>query len=216
MQKRIIKSINPFVRTLSFIIFLFSIVVAKTIPSFIVITLLFIIMIILNNENVKEYVNYLKRSIFLLLLITIVYIIIVGYCNLLIFIYKLLLLMIIIYIMFRNYDFNELDYSINKLVKPLKIFKINVDKLSFSITLNLFFIKYYFEKDKTNWNINKLNPKHFIEKIMYVDENVKKLQLSLKLKFYKINKYSITLKDILILSIFIVVFIATIYKEVIM
>lgn len=216
MQKRIIKSINPFVRTLSFIIFLFSIVVAKTIPSFIVITLLFIIMIILNNENVKEYVNYLKRSIFLLLLITIVYIIIVGYCNLLIFIYKLLLLMIIIYIMFRNYDFNELDYSINKLVKPLKIFKINVDKLSFSITLNLFFIKYYFENDKTNWNINRLNPKHIIEKIMYVDENVKKLQLSLKLKFYKINKYSITLKDILILSIFIVVFIATIYKEVIM
>ena len=214
MFNDLLKNTNPFIKFLSFVIIIFTIIVSKTLPSIIVITLLSIILILINNKSVKEYVNFLKHIIVILILLTIIYIIVIEYGNVVLFTYKALLLFNVFKIYFDNNKFSDLDYSINMLFKPLEIFKINIDKISYTIVLNIYFIKCYISS-KDEAKFRGFNLKRIIERIVYADEKVKRLDISLKLKFYRLFKYKVTIKDVIIILVFISVFIAAILKEVI-
>lgn len=214
MYDDFIKNTNPLIKFLSCLFIILATVLFKTLPSFIVIFIINLI-VILMEKNVKTYVKSLKKYSFILILFSLIYIIIVGYYNLYIFIIKMILILNILNVIIETSDFNSLHYTIYKLLFILRVFNVNVDSLSYKITLFIYFFKYYISGSDCVKDIFILNPKRFVIRVIYADQEIKKLDLSLKLNFYRLSKYRITIKDICILLFALTIFIITIYKEVI-
>lgn len=214
MYNNYVKSINPFIKLLSLLLLVLSIILSKSLPLFVVLLIISFIIVIVSEKNVKLYVKLFKNIIIKLILITIIYIIVIGYDKVYLFLFKMALIINSITIFCRTTDFMQLHYSINKLLIILRIFRIDTQTISYNIALYLYFFKYYIDSKKKIKNNIKFIPKKVLIKIIYAEEKIRQLDISLKLKFYKLCSFKTNVKDIYILIFFVCLFIATIYKEV--
>lgn len=201
-----------------------TILIAKSLYLILFITVFSLIIIILNEKSVNIYINTLKKHAFLLLFIEIIYIIVCGnIVGSFLFLYKLVLITILIKNIMININFNKLHSAIYTLLIPVLIFKIDLGKISFDITESIYFIKYFMESKRIInqlqdfKNKRKYNLKHFwVPRLLYSNNKINLLNVNLEAKFYKLNKEKINIKSYIFLTIFIVIFIIALFKEVIL
>ena len=205
-------NINSFVKLFTTILLIIIIVLSKSTLLFAILTLLSIILIVISNINVKKYAWGLKKILLWLIFIILAYIIILKTTNIVLFIYKMLLIIIILEYYAMTTSFDEKDSGINCFVKPFKLIGIDVDKVSFNILIALYSIAYFIESKN---GIKSILPKELISRLILAGNKANDLKTSLKLKFYKVKRVKWTFKDIKILIIFILFFIAVLCKEVI-
>jgi energy-coupling factor transporter transmembrane protein EcfT len=225
MQKsKLIKNVLPSVRLIFLIVFLTSLIIAKSIYLLLFITTFFLIIAIISERKVKVYVKFLK-DIFLILIIIIAICIIVfkeyNVINLFYIVYKTLLACLLIKTFEINTDFEELHESIYSLMIPLN--GINIHQISLDIALSIYFIKYILLSGieikqiqtisaKTTFNLKN----YIIPKFIFASNKTEKLKTNLELTFYKANYRRYNYKSKLLLTVLIAFFIICVFKEVIL
>ena len=226
MSSNVINRISPIVRMLILIILILSLLLAKSIYLLLFIITLTLILCIITGEKVNLYVKALKKMSILLLIFLIIYIIIfrqydiISICVLLV---KLIIVVVLIKILFLNMNFCDLHMGIYGILKLLKRYGFNIEKISLDITLSIYFINFLIESNceikevqKIN-GIKKINVKNLIlPSIIYSINQLDKLQSDLKVKFYKLNYKKANIYSKAILILFILLFIVCIYKEVVL
>ena len=224
MQNSIINRINVSTRILILLICSLIILLANSIYLISFMSILFILLLLLTNKNVKFYINLVKKIITLLLFIFIAYIIYSrDILFSFVFTYKALLIILYIKQFSLSVNFYKLTSGIKTLFNPLKIIKLDI--ISYDIVIFIYFIKYYINSKEeifSNYDndqkiIYTFSLKHnFLPRLFLSVSKIKKLESSLKLKYFsaKLEKKD-TLSNIL-LMIFIFLMIVVIFKEVIL
>jgi len=205
------KDINVSIRILILFLLSICILVAKSVYLIIFMSILFIILFILTGKSVNNYTHLLKNLKFWLLFLFVIYIII--FRNILgsfIFLYKLILIICIVKQFTLTVKFSMLNNGIKTLLKPLSQSKVNLDKLSYDITISLYFIGYYITIDDCYKRYN------IIQNLFLAASKINKLENSLQLKYYRPKYEEVSLKSIIIFIMFIVLFVLIIIKEVIL
>ena len=138
-------------------------------------------------------------------------------------IYKLIVIMFFIKIFFFNIEFEGLHQALYGLILPLKKLNIDVEKISSDVALSLYFITYVMNSKDEIKKIQMLrgkktiNIKNFLlPSLFYSINNLDRLQDGLKIKLYKLNYKKTNFGSKLLLIIFILLFVAILYKEVIL
>lgn len=224
MHSRFIRNITPSVKMLIIILLICTLLIAKSIFLMGFITVLSLIILILFGSSVNKYVDFIKKIFIWLLFIVIMYIIIYkSIVGLGLFMYKTTLIAILLEGLISNFNFDELHSGINEILKPFKIFKLDAEKISYNVALNVVFLnellhssnrieRVQIASGRRNYRI-----KYFLfPRLLNSTEYVKNLENSLKLKFYTLKGFKINFKSVLLLIMFIFLFIITIYKEVIL
>lgn len=226
MSSNVITRISPSVRMLILIILILSLLLAKSIYLLLFIITLTLILCIITGKKVNLYVKALKKMSILLLIFIIIYIIIfrqydiISICILLV---KLIIVVVLFKILFLNMNFCDLHMGIYGILKPLKRYGFNIEKISLDITLSIYFINFLMESNceikkvqKIN-GIKKINVKNLIlPSIIYSINQLDKLQSNLKVKFYKLNYKKANISSKIILILFILLFVICVYKEVVL
>lgn len=224
MSSNVMTKISPTVRILILLILILSLLLAKSLYLILFITTLTFILLLITGEKVNLYVKLFKKMSILLLIFLIIYIIIFEQYNIIsniVLLGKLIIIVLLIKILFLNMNFSTLHEGIYGILKFLEKYKINVENLSLDITLSIYFI-YFFMNSKNNIiniqeinGIKKINIKNvIIPSITYCVNQLDILQSNLKIKFYKLNYKKINIYSKIILVLFILLFIACIFKEV--
>lgn len=225
MQANIIKKISPIVRIIVSIILILCLLMAKSLYLILFITTFIIILLVVTDKKVKLYVNIAKKIIIILLFILFIYIIIMGKYQLLeilLLVHKTILVTLILAILLANTTFKELHEA---LYMFLSIFKKNnqISQFTLDLTLTFYFIKtliFSSEEIKDRQVVNGKNKKsikHFIIPIfIYSVNKLNEFQEKLKISFYEINYSKVNLKSKIVLTLFLLIFIVCIFKEVIL
>lgn len=212
MQNSFLNKINVSVRLLCLILIIICIFLVKSAYLFIFFTLLFTILFILTDKSVKFYVESLKSLKILLLIIYIAYIIIFrNIPTFFVFVCKTVLSILFI----KQFDllmtFEKLNNGIKTLLKPIKI--LDIDSISYNVTLYIYFIKIYINSSNENFYCCKFN---VFSRFFFTISKLNKLESSLKLKFYKPKFEEKNILSNITLTIFLLLFILVIFKEVIL
>lgn len=225
MQANIIKKISPIVRIIVSIILILCLLMAKSLYLILFITTFITILLVVTDKKVKLYVNIAKKIIIILLFILFIYIIMLGKYQLLeilLLVYKTTIITIILAILIVNISFEELHET---LYMFLSMFKKNnkVEQITFDLTLACYFIKILIfsseeiDKRQVINGKNKKNIKNFIlPRLIYSIYKLNQIQENFKINFYKINYNKVNLKSKIILTIFLIIFVACIFKEVVL
>lgn len=226
MQNNFITKISPIVRIFILIILILILLLAKSLYLILFITTLTLILFIKTDTKVNLYVKFFKRSFILLLIFIIEYIIIFGLNNLvsiILLLYKLLIIVGLVEIYLINTDFKGLHKGLHSLIYPLKKLNVNIEKVSYNMTIMFYFYKFICDsKAKVKGKQILFNKKSFsvkkyiLPRIICALEDLENFENSLKINFYKLDNKKIDLKSKIILFIFIVIFIVSVFKEVIM
>ena len=225
MPNNIISKISPTVRIICLFILSISLFLAKSIFLILFITTLTLVLMVIMGKKVNKYVNIIKKLAILLLFFIIVYIIMFEYniFNWLIFAYKLIVVTLLFTVFYLNINFNQLHQSIYGCLKPLEKIKVNVEGFSFDITVALVFIKYLISNSEKiletqgQCGKRKINLKNYILPTFINSVNeLNELQCHLKAKFYKLSYRKNNKFSKFILTVFIVIFVCVIFKEVIL
>lgn len=226
MQNNFITKISPIVRIFVLIILILMLLLAKSLYLILFITTLTLILFVKTDTKVNIYVKFLKRIIILLLIFFIEYIIIFrinSFISIILLLYKLLIITGLIKIYLLNVNFGDLHIGLYRLVYPFKILNVNIEKLSYDIVLLMYFYKFVCDSKaevkrkqvlfgKKSFNIkNSIMPR-----IINAIQGLENFENSLKIKFYKLENKKIDFKSKIILCLFIIIFIVSIFKEVIM
>lgn len=226
MSNNFMKEISPSVRIISSILLTLSLLLANSIYLIIFITILTVILILLKEDKVNTYVNLLKKCIILLLIILVAYIIVFGEYNIfnaVIFLFKIIIILILIKIFILELEFRDLHHGIYGILIPIKIFGINIEKISFKLVVSIYFIKFLFnfneniEMSQVLSSKRKFNLKNnFFPMIINCVNQLETLQDNLKIQLYRLNykKSNVCSRIIFLLVVFF--FIVCIFKEVIM
>ncbi len=224
MQNKFINNIANSVKLIIIVILIMSIFIAKSLFLLLFLLTLEFIILILIDKNVNVYVEFIKKIKMLLLFIFIVYIII--YRDLLysfIFLYKLVCSSILIKVIIIKMNFKDLNNGIYTILFPLKLFTFNIKKISYNITLTMYFLKFLISskmeikqlqlmKNKTIHNIRNF----FMPRLMISINNMKNIENSLKLNYFELKADKLNFKSILLLIIFMCLFSVVVFKEVIL
>ena len=211
MQNKFINNIANSVKLIIIVILIMSIFIAKSLFLLLFLLTLEFIILILIDKNVNVYVEFIKKFKMLLLFIFIIYIII--YRDLLysfIFLYKLVCSSILIKVIYT-------------ILFPLKLFTFNIKKITYNITLTMYFLKFLISskmeikqlqlmKNKTIHNIRNF----FMPRLMISINNMKNIENSLKLNYFELKADKLNFKSILLLIIFMCLFSVVVFKEVIL
>lgn len=225
MPNNIISKISPTVRIICLFILSISLFLAKSIFLILFITTLTLILMVITGKKVNKYVNIIKKVAILLSFFLIVYIIMFEYniFNWLIFAYKLIVVTLLFTVFYLSINLNQLHQAIYGCLKPLEKIKVNVEGLSFDITVALFFIKSLISNSEKvletqgQCGKRKINLKNYILPIFINSVNeLNELQCHLKAKFYKLSYRKNNKISKFILIGFIVIFVCVIFKEVIL
>lgn len=217
----IIQKINPLNKLLTLIIFTIISITSNNLIEHILLIIYIFILILLSKVKMNKYLKSMKSLIYLLIPIFIINIlckidIILSITN----IFKIIEIFIYSSLITLSTTTNELLYSLDKLLIPLKILKINTKKIIFILTLSIKFIPIVIEefnkiiKGLISKGIKK--NKILVLKAIIIPTYsllIKKADLladELELKLYnyniKIDNYNWNLKDWIILIIYIAVF----------
>lgn len=223
MQNSVINKVNVATRILILQICSLIILLANSIYLIGFMSILFIVLLLLTNKNVKFYTNLIKKIITLLLFIFIAYIIYSrNILSSFVFIYKIILVILYIKQFSLTVNFNKFTSGIKTLFNSLKINKL--DMISYNIVIFIYFIKYYINsKDEIFVNYNN-NQKimyifslkyNFLPRLFLSVSKVKKLESTLKLKYFSARLEQRNTLSTVILILFILLFIVVMFKEVI-
>lgn len=137
----IIHNINPIFKLIVTLIFCISIFFIKNIYDVLILFSLCSLTIILSKVPLKTFIKTLSSIKVILIFLIILYLLNNKDFNY-IFIVCMQIYMVVLYTM--NFTMttrpNDITYSLNVLLSPLKIFKLPINKISFSISLALRFI----------------------------------------------------------------------------
>ena len=208
---------NPFIKLICLILLLLIIFFSKNLLLYIFLGILSIVLVLMSDISVKKYIDFTKKIILWLIFIMFMFIIIFGKVHIQT-IYKFFIVLIIIETYILTNTFEDFEYAINCILKPLKYFKIDICCVSKNITFLIMYVYYFINVKKTNDSFKSKNilyyPKYLLSRVLIANDKVENLKLSLKLKFYKTRKYNLIYKDIIVISIMIFVFVAVLFKEV--
>lgn len=226
MQDNFINEIHPFIKFLFIFVLFIMILISKSLYLILFITTLILILIFKFNKSIFEYLNKICTHKFLLITIFLIFIFIFrifNFFDIIYALYKYLLLIFLLNIFILNTTFEEINLILYYILSPLKYLKINISKLSFDISISLYLIKKFFDsKNKINYLKNTFYKKKcsiydsLSSKIIYAIDETLKLENSLEMEFYKINKMNINLKSKIIFLVIMILFIISIIKEVIL
>ena len=223
-KNNFIKRVTPLERLLILIIICLCLITAKSIYLILFITTLTLILLLITDKNIKIYVKSLKKVIPLLLIYLIIYIIVLRKYNILfnlVLLYKILIILILVKIYLLNTSFKDMHYGVYKIINPLKRFNIDTSKISLDFVLSLYFIKCFmgsFESISYSQKLSgvrKYNIKNYFLPVIVCSINKMNQRIeNLKISFYNVNKNS-NIKSKILLILFIILFIVSVFKEVI-
>ena len=174
---------------------------------------------ILINKSVNFYIKILKNYLLLLLFLLLIYIIFLR-SNIILFTCKLIISTLLFSIYFIYVNFSELNLVIYKLLIPLKYVGVNIQNVSYNITIYLYYINYLFSSNteiikKQQLKSNKkYNLKYlFLPALIYADDKTRKLNTNLKLNYYKLIYKKENKTSLFILLFFIILFILTLIRR---
>lgn len=226
MQNNFITKISQNLRIIILILIILNLFLAKSIYLILFITTLTFIFFIITDKKTNLCVNILKKIIILLLIFLVGYIIVLRYYNLnfvILLLYKLAITIILIEIFLFNTSFNELHNGLYTVFLPLKRFNVDVEQMSFNVTLVIYFFEFFYESREKIINAQVTRGKKTISLINFIFpciicsiNELEKLQENLKIKFYKLNRKSADLRSKAILILFLLFFVICVFKEVIL
>lgn len=226
MQNNFITKLSPSAKLIICFLLILTTLLAKSIYLILFIITLTIILLIISNKRVNVYVNSLKKVILLLIIFLVAYIIILKQYNIesiFLFAYKLINIFIFVKILFLNINFMSLHEGLYGIFLPLKKFKLDIEKITLEITLAAWFIKFLLESKKEIKQMQKIkskriiNIKHYVLPILICSSNkLETFQNSLKIQFYKLKYTKMNFKSKMLLTIFSLIFILCLIKEVIL
>lgn len=221
MQNNVFNKINVSTRILILLLLSSSILIANSIYLMLFMSIFFIILFILTNKSVKSYMKLLKNIKFLLLFIFITYIIIFrNVLNGLFFTYKIILIILYVKQFTLTVNFQNLNNGINSLLKPMKL-----DKFSYDILIFIYFVTFYIiSKEQVFTNYSGAKKEYYTFSLKYnvfpriflAVSKINMLESSLKLKFYKKDYENNSMLSNIVLSIFLLLFMVIVLREVIL
>lgn len=225
MQNSIFNKINVSTRILILIILVLSLLIANSIYFILFFSTLVLVLLILTNKSVKFYLDSIKNFKLWLLFSFIAYIIIVG--NVLYsvrFIYKVILIILLLTQFSLTITFQSLTNGIKTLLR-LFIKEAYLDKISYNVVSFIYFINFYINSKKDilrHYNEDKLIRYSFsfkrnvLPRLFLAASKTKKIESSLKIKFYEPKFENKSTKSNIVLFVFLLLFIIVIFKEVIL
>lgn len=224
MQNNIFNKINISSRIICLLLLIFIILLANSLYLLIFLLLLTILILVLTDESVNVYIDFIKNVKFALLFILIGYIIIFGNIIIgLLFTCKVVLILILIKQFMLTTSMCSLINGIKTLLKPIKKI-INIDNISYNIGLFIIFIEAYFECKEMIFNKYKQRKYKYIfslkyniiPRIYYTINKINEKEESLKLKFYSSKEELINNQSKIVVVVFSLLFIVVVFKEVIL
>lgn len=146
----LIHKINPLNKLLTLIIFTILILNINNIYFHIIIILYLCILIKLSKIEINKYLKSIKTILYLLISVFIINIIFkVNIITTLINIFRIVEIVIYSSLIMMTTKTNQLIYGLDKILLPLKIFKINTNKIIFILTMAIKFIPIVIEQINT-------------------------------------------------------------------
>jgi len=227
MQQKWINNISVTSKLVSIFILIVVLLMAKSLMLLGVVTILVAISVFVSNKNVKLYVEVLKNALFLLLFFSVIYIMffrdIIGLFTCL---YKLVLIIVLLKSFKLRVSFVGLSNALYTLFYPLKKFKkyfYNLDKMIYIFVSYLYFCDYFFESGIYIKNVQLFRGKKtndlkykFLPSLFYSSNKVLQLEENLNLNFYELKKEKQDMKSMCVVICFIILFVITLFKEVIL
>ena len=224
MRNKFLDNVLTSVKIIVLFLLIVTICVAKSIYLILSVIVLEIIIMLILSKSVKEYILFIKKNIFWLLIFLVTYILffrdILGLITLT---YKMILIIILVKLFINMISFESLNSAIYTFITPLKLFKIDVEDCSLNISLSIYFIICFYQSSDYIAKIKRISNKNksfikysLISRILFAQDSVDNKKINLNLKFYSVRKENLNIKSLLLLLIFIAIFIMTIYKEVIL
>lgn len=219
--------INQFIGSVKIIILFLLILVisiSKSIFLIMFMTVLILILIVLTKISVKECIKSIKIILPLLIFILIIYIIIYrDIIDLLIVLYKTILIVLLISLFMLTINFDNLHSAIYTIISPFCKPKYKRKKISFYITIYIFFIYYFLNSGSVICNLQKIRGKRkygikylLLPRLFYTIDYIHNFERDLMTQFYELKVEKINFRSILILALFIVFASVAIFKEVIL
>ena len=224
MQQKLINNITVSNRILILFLLMGTLFVAKSIFLIMFITVLTAIILVLIEKNVKLYVEALKRTVFWLLFLAVIYIIIFrDTVGLLVFEYKIILSIILLTGFMQSINFGMLADGIYTILSLLNKKLSNLDKTAYNITRYIYFYGILMssgskiQKSQQLKNKRRMSLKYYLlPKLFYAIDEISKLESGLKLNFYKVKREKNDANSNVILLFFVILFIFAVFKEVIL
>ena len=224
MQQKLINNISVSARILILFLLIGTLLVANSLFLIMFITVLTAIVVILVDKNVKLYVVALKKSLFWLLFLFIIYIMIFrDILGLIVFAYKMLLIIILVVSFMLSVSFDMLADGIYTIISPVLKFVGSLDKKAYSIARYIYFYSILLQngnkikKSQQIKNSMRINVKYYLlPRMIVAADKITELENSLKLNFYKVKKEKINFVSFLLVFCFVVLFIVAVFKEVIL
>ena len=130
MQNKFLDNVLTSIKIIILFLLIVTISVAKSTYLILSLVVLEIIIMLLVSKSVKEYVVFIKKNMLWLIIILFTYILfyrdIFGLFTLT---YKLLLIIILFKSFISIISFESLNSAIYSLIYPLKLFKIDIEKI---------------------------------------------------------------------------------------
>ena len=223
-KNKFIDTISPSVRLIILFLLVFSLIIAKSLYLFLSITIIVLVLYIITNESANEYIKFFKKIYPLLLILLTTYIIIFSEYNLLKIMLvsgKIIISSFMIKVFEVNISFDELHEAIYGMLYMFK--KFNIEKFSLDIAFSLCLIKFWFDSKDQIKEVQILNGKRIngitkfiMPRLLFSIDELNKLQLRLKLNFYKLKYKKVNRRSKLALLVAVAFFIVCIFKEVIL
>ncbi len=189
-----IHKIHPLIKLLLFIIILL-ITLTSNLKENILILILLLLISLFTKINIKTYLQniYSLRYILLsIILIDLIFKVNVGI--ILNSILKLVISLIYTSIYLYTTTINEINYSLNKLLEPLKKIKINTEKICLILTLSIKFINIIIESVNEILKAYKIKGLDFKGNIL---KKIEKIKLFLSALFCLVMRKSIYISNII-------------------
>lgn len=227
-----IHKLSPICKLVTLIIFLFITMLVSNIYLHCLILIYLFILILISKINIREYLKTFKSIFYLLLAIFIINAIFqVNIISNIINISKIIEMIFYSSLITMTTSDIELINGFNMIFKPLKIFKININEISFILSMSIKFVPIIIDqindiiKNLRSKGINLKTSKHkilIIKSIIIPTLNlsIRKADLladNLTLKLYNLNNNNINynkwkLKDSIILIVYILCLILVIWR----
>ena len=225
MQNSIFNKVNVSDRIIILLLLIISIFITNSLYLLAFFSVFSIILIIITNKSVKFYIDLIKNVKFWLLFIFIAYIIIFrNILGVFVFLYKIILIILYVKQFSFTVNFNNLTSAVKTLCKPVKNI-YDIDKISYNITVYIYFINTYMNSKEEIFNKYDIDKKiiynfslkyNILPRIFFTTIKTNEFESSLKLKFYKPKFEEKNKVSNIVLIMFLILFILIIFKEVIL
>lgn len=186
-KESIIRDLNPITKLISILLILFSSILSESIFYHLTLILFILVIISLTNISFQKYIESITKIKYFILMIFIFNLIFrIPIIQNVIFMIRLIELILYSKVISYTTSIYEINYALNVLLKPLKLFKINPNIITTGLTLSIKFIPAVIEQ------VNKIQ-KSFIAKGIIFKNNTFKNKVTI-IKYIIVNSFLISIK----------------------